>query len=66
MRCRELTLLEPESRFGDKPFKFQVVFPQNGTAVLKGFKQSQGASNIFMYLVGIHQGIGDTNTSLRY
>ena len=32
---KSLTLLEPESRFGDKPFKFQVVCPQNGTAVLK-------------------------------
>ena len=31
-----LTLLEPQSRFGDKPFKDQVVCPQNGTAVLKG------------------------------
>ena len=31
----ELTLLEPQSRFGDKPLKFQVVCPQNGTAVLK-------------------------------
>ena len=31
-----LTLLEPQSRFGDKPVKFQVVCPQNGTAVLKG------------------------------
>ena len=30
------TLLEPQSRFGDKPVKFQVVCPQNGTAVLKG------------------------------
>ena len=27
--------LEPESRFGGKPFKFQVVCPQNGTAFLK-------------------------------
>ena len=27
--------LKPQSRFGDKPFKFQVVCPQNGTAVLK-------------------------------
>ena len=27
------TLLEPQSRFGDIPLKFQVVFPQNGTAV---------------------------------
>ena len=34
-----LTLLEPQSRFGDKPIKFKVVCPQNGTAVLKGFKQ---------------------------
>ena len=31
-----LTLLEPQSRFGDKAVKFQVVCPQNGTAVLKG------------------------------
>ena len=30
------TLLEPQSRFGDKPLKFQAVFPQNRTAVLKG------------------------------
>ena len=30
--------LEPQSRFGDKPLKFQVVRPQNGTAVLKGLK----------------------------
>ena len=29
------TILEPPSRFGDRPFKFQVVCPQNGTAVLK-------------------------------
>ena len=29
-----LTLLEPQSRFGDKPFKLQVICPQNGTAVL--------------------------------
>ena len=32
-----LTLLGPQSRFGDKPLKFQVDCPQNGTAVLKGF-----------------------------
>ena len=32
----QLTLLEPQSRFGDKPLKFQVVCPHNGTAVLKG------------------------------
>ena len=31
-----LTLLEPQSRFGDKPVKFQVVLSPNGTAVLKG------------------------------
>ena len=34
-RCK-LTLLEPHPRFGDAPLKFQVVCPQNGTAVLKG------------------------------
>ena len=31
-----LTLLELQSHFGDKPLKFQVICPQNGTAVLKG------------------------------
>ena len=30
------TVLEPRSRCGDKPLKFQVIRPQNGTAVLKG------------------------------
>ena len=29
-----LTLREPQSRFGDKPLKFQVVCLLNGTAVL--------------------------------
>ena len=36
-----LTLLEPQSRFWDKPVKLQVVFTQNGTAVLKDPRQSQ-------------------------
>ena len=31
-----LTHLGLQSHFGDKPLKFQVVCPQNGTAVLKG------------------------------
>ena len=30
-----LALLEPQSRFGDKPLRFEVVCPRNGTAVLK-------------------------------
>ena len=30
-----LTPLEPQSRFGDKPVKTQVVCPQNGAAVPK-------------------------------
>ena len=29
-------LLEPESRPGDKPVKFQVALSPNGTAILKG------------------------------
>ena len=36
-----LTLSEPQSRFGDKPLRFQVVFPQNGTAALKGLNTNQ-------------------------
>ena len=31
-------LLVLRSRFGDKPVKFQVVCPRNGTAVLKGLR----------------------------
>ena len=31
-----LTLLEPQSRCGDKPLTLQVVCAQNGTAVLNG------------------------------
>ena len=34
-----LTLLEPQSRSGDKPVKFQVVLSPNGTAVLKGLRR---------------------------
>ena len=30
------TLLEPQSRLGDKPLKLQVVCPPNGTEVLNG------------------------------
>ena len=41
LRCRPSnppsTPLVLESRFGGKPVKFQVVCPQNGTAVLKGW-----------------------------
>ena len=40
-RHARLTRLEPQSRFGDKPLKFQVVCPQNGTAVLKGFNTNR-------------------------
>ena len=35
---RELTLLEPRSRSGDKPVKFQAVCPHYETAVLKGLR----------------------------
>ena len=31
--------LEPQSRLGDKPVKFQVVCAQNGATVLKGSTQ---------------------------
>ena len=31
-----VTLLGLQSHCGDKPLKFQLVYPQNGTAVLKG------------------------------
>ena len=32
--------LELQPRFGDKTLKFQVVCPQNGTAVLKGLRDT--------------------------
>ena len=35
-----LTLLVPQSRFGDKPLKFQVICPQNGTAVLNELREA--------------------------
>ena len=38
-----LTLLEPQSRFGGKPLKLQVVYPQNGTAVLTGLTNRGGS-----------------------
>ena len=37
-----ITLLELQFHFGDNPFKFQVVCPQIGTAVLKGISRSSG------------------------
>ena len=47
-----LTLLEPESRFGDKLFKFQVVCPQNGTGALKGLTMTSIVVAItYQYLV---------------
>ena len=36
-----LVLLEPQSRSGDKPVKFEVVLSPNGTAVLKGLRQAE-------------------------
>ena len=39
-RDRNVNLLELQSRFGDKPVKFQVFCPQNVTAVLKGLRSS--------------------------
>ena len=42
-----LTLLELQSHFGDRPLKFLVVCPENGTPVLKGLT----ISNIWSYLL---------------
>ena len=44
---KALTLLEPQSRFGDKPLKFQVVCPQNETAVLKGLSPLWKQQEVF-------------------
>ena len=45
-----LTLLELQSRFGDKPVKFQVVCPQHGTAVRKGLITTTPAPGHLSYL----------------
>ena len=36
--------LEPQSRSGDKPVKFQVVLSPNGTSVLKGLNRARNKS----------------------
>ena len=43
-----LTLLEPQSRFGDKLLGIRVVCPQNGTPVLKGLKGRGGGGKAEM------------------
>ena len=53
LRGAVLTLLEPQSRFGGKPVKFQVVCPQNGTAALKGLNGIYGTDknlNISLFI----------------
>ena len=44
------TLLEPQSRFGDKQVKFRVVCPRNGTAVLKGLIDTDPGPQIMLWL----------------
>ena len=48
-----LTLLAPQSHFGDKLLKIWLVCPQNGTAVLKGLRRElaggQGGMTTSMY-----------------
>ena len=47
--------LEPQSRFGDKPLKFQVVCPPNGTSVLKGLKTDRAAGvDMWRYYVFVY------------
>ena len=51
----KLTLLEPQSRSGDKPLKFQVVLSPNGTAVLNGLKlrtKTSSSTHSFCVLLG--------------
>ena len=45
-----LTLLGPQSRFGDKLLRIWVIYPQNGTAVLKGLRLE--SSSISWYYHG--------------
>ena len=46
VRRTTLTLLEPQSRCGDKSVKFQGLCPQNGTAVRKGLSVSLATRNV--------------------
>ena len=41
-----LTLLGPQPRFGDEPLNFEVICPQNGTAVPKELSTVPGGQNI--------------------
>ena len=55
-----LTLLQPQSRCGDISVKFQVLRPQNGTAVLKGLTQPQ------LWCTTHHQPRAAGGNELRY
>ena len=44
-----LTLLEPQSRFGDKSLNFQIVCPQNGTGALKGLTHNKNSTRNGQY-----------------
>ena len=52
--CSSSTLLRLQSCCGDKPVKFYVVFPDNGTAVLSGSTPS-----------GPQSGFGDKTLGIR-
>ena len=56
-----LTLLEPQSRFGDKPVQFRVVCLQNGTAALKGLGSVHTKNRTYIYqgYTAAGQGIND-------
>ena len=41
------TIEEPQPRFGDRPVKFQVFCPPNGTAVLKGLRAYTACEYVF-------------------
>ena len=43
-----VTLLERQSRFGEKPAKFQVVYPKTGTAVLTGLRPTRDKQNKYL------------------
>ena len=58
-----LTHLEPQSRWGDKPLKFQAVCPQNGTAVLKGLNHT--CYSLIIFVPGIAFVHAATSTYVR-
>ena len=61
-----LTLLELQSSYGDISLKIQVVYPQNGTAVLKGLTRLELQSRHGDRSLKIQVGCPQNGTAVLY